>query len=287
LSTLLGKRDYQRPIIPMLTKLMTNNGGSLDFRTRTGGRRSVPKANLSCLFTTAPEWFMTSIPEEAYSGGFMSRFIPCYLEQREVFHVNPNPDPAELESDRVKKKLLAAGLKELIANFPKGSIFMTPEAAGDFVTWYDESERQIPLDERLRPSATRKPAHILRLALVLAAAKGEGEICAERLEQAIKLMDWYMATLWHMYGYNEDFVNQVKKLDVKVVEALRKRGNEALHGELMRACYKYFGDKRKMQAHMEAMEEQQIVTRINRPGYPLDYKAWPPRAWKLVGGPSV
>jgi hypothetical protein len=272
LSMLLTKQEFQRPIIPVLTKLLLHGQGKVDMRTRQFGKKHVPFVNLSALFTSAPDWFMQTIPDEAFGGGMMSRFVVCCLDDREIFNINIQAD-----DDQEARTLdrLGEGLEHVTRGM-KGKVKGTNEAQKWVEKWYMHNEQAIMSDERLEPHRNRKPANLLRMAMILGAAGGETQITQTLLEHSLAIMDWFEPTLAKLYGITDDVLSRLGRGDRRILARLAATpGNRMEHSVLTRACAVYFkGGVREMRVCLEGMCEKGLVTAVG-PG------RWPPRVWLL------
>ena len=277
LSMLLSKRDYMRPMIPLLTKLLLNSGGPVEERTRTAREKiTIERANLSFLATSAPDWFIDSIPEEAYGGGLMSRLTVCYLPGREVIYIDPN---AEDDGGEFFVSM-ATEMCQLLAHTPPGHMKFTRDAVDVLLPWYQENERRLIADERLNPHRNRLPANVIRLAIILSVSCGERVISRARFEQAVKLLEWFAPTVWAMYGYTDAAANDVNRRERRVVQTLIDNGGKMKHAAFARATLGAFGCRRTWQDCLAGLEEKGLVRRWQRPGQPAG--VWPPGEWEVV-----
>jgi len=277
LSVMLSKASYMQTMVPFLTKCLLNSGGPIEERLKSmPGKTTIEKCNLSALFTTAPDWFLTSMPEEAYGGGLMSRFVPCYLPDREVYHVDPNAE----EDDEAMFTRLSMRLNLIIKNAPKGHVKLTPKGAEWFVKWYMENERKEVFDARMEPHRNRAPANALRLALLLAISCGERIISQERIKQAVNILEWIAPTVWAMYGFTDEMGSGVGRGE-KVIIATLKKGKEhtLLHSELMQGCLSRFNGLRDMKEVVWGLVEKGVVEPLYKEGQMPS--SWPPRGWRL------
>lgn len=281
LSVMLSKASYMQTMIPLLTKGLLNSGGPIEHRLKGQGKLVIPRCNLSALFTTAPDWFLTTMPEEAYGGGLMSRFIPCYLDSREVTHVDPNAD----DSDDEAFAKLARELLLLLKNAPKGHVKMTPDAAKFFVDWYAGNEKKEVLDARMEPHRNRAPANVVRMAMLLSLAAGESTITLGKLKSAIALLDWMAPTVWAMYGFTDQAKTKVSKGENVIITSLMRHGElidgkrEFRHSEMMRRCLSRFEGKKALQEIIWGLVEKDLVGVKYKPGQHPG--SWPPYSWFL------
>lgn len=272
LSMLMTKQDFQRPIIPVLTKLLLHGDGSLDMVTKGLGRMSIPYINLSALFTSAPEWFMTTIPEEAFGGGMMSRFIVCCLQDRDRFSIDIQADDS---AGQGMMDTLADGLRAT-RGILRGHIKGT-SAANDWIKeWYLKNESAELDDSKLEPHRNRKPANLLRMAMILGAAAGRAELTRTKLEEALRVLDYMEPTLIQLYGETSPILSTMEPGERRILNYLRTQQTAVEHTLLARRCAPYFrGGAREMRHCLLGMVEKGIVT----PEYTNGVISWPPRAW--------
>ena len=276
LSMLLTKQDFQRPIIPVLTKLLLHGDGPADMRTRTMGQKiTIDYVNLSALFTSAPDWFMTTIPEEAFGGGLMSRFIVCCLDERDRYHIDIQADD---ETGAGILSNLGQRLGEL-RGVLQGHIRGTNDAAEWINAWYMENETAVLTDDRLGPHRNRKPANLLRLALILGAAGRSPHLTADRLQQALGILNYMEPTLMKLYGLTDEVVSRMDRGEKKIINKFGlTQDQEVLHRELAQTCAPFFDrGMRDMRVCLEGMVEKGIIAPVFR-----NTTIWPPRAWRLT-----
>jgi hypothetical protein len=74
LSVFLEKRDYRSGLVPLITRLADAPD---EWSSETVGRGEVKLHNVAlCMLAgSAPSWLVGSIPAEAFTGGFMARFL--------------------------------------------------------------------------------------------------------------------------------------------------------------------------------------------------------------------
>jgi len=234
LSMLLTKQDHQKPLIPVLTKLLLHGDGTAEVRTRSmGKRRQMPSVNLTSVFTSAPDWFMTTIPEEAFAGGLMSRFLVCCLEDRDIYHI-------DITADDVTDKLVTDLSRELapVRHVLKGHIKGTKLAQKWIEGFYKDNETKEIEDEKFEPHRNRKPSNLLRIAMILAAAAGTAELSRDRLEQGLQILEWLEPTMSKLYGM-ERVIGKFPKGERRIITVIKRAGCEISHTNLARSCSSY------------------------------------------------
>jgi len=275
LSMLLTKQEFQRPIVPFLTKLLLHGRGMSEMRTRGAGKKEVPHINLSALFTSAPDWFMSTIPDEAFGGGMMSRFLVCCLDERDTFHIDIQADDSK--SDAILHRL--AGGLDPIRNWNKGRMLGTDDAQSWIEKWYMLNETEAVSDDRMSPHRNRKPANLLRLAMILSAASDEERITRDVLESSLELLNWFEPTLARLYGITEEVVSYMGRGEKRIVTKLGSVNQNILpHSDLARSCLSYFrGGARDMRRCLEGLLEKGLIEAQYRNGT----HHYPPKTWKL------
>ena len=274
LSLLLTKQDFQRPIISVLTKALLHGEGQLEMRSRSMGKRyEIPFVNLSALFTSAPDWFMSTIPEEAYGGGMMSRFLVCCLDRRDVYSINIQADDCAAQATMLALSKELQGCSKVMEGHLRGET----EAQRWIEKWYIENETRVVEDERHEAHRNRKPANVLRLAIILAAAAFEPTLNKRRLEQALAILDWMEPTLTRLYGLTDETASSISKGEKRILMKLATEG-EITHSDLLRACGSYFkGGTKEMRYCLEGLVEKRLVI----PKYKVP-RLWPPSSWSIA-----
>jgi len=277
LSMLMTKQDFQRPIIPALTKLLLHGDGTLDMVTKGLGRMQIPYINLSALFTSAPEWFMTTIPEEAFGGGLMSRFLVCCLQDRDTYHIDIMADDA---SGQGMIEKLADELRN-VRGIMQGHVKGTRDANDWIKDWYQKNEHEKLDDAKLEPHRNRKPANLLRMAMILSAAAGTAELSRARLEEALAIIDYMEPTLIQLYGDTVPIISTMEPGERRIVSYMRRHAANVEHAVLARQCASYFrGGAREMRHCLLGMVEKGLLI----PQYKNGIPNWPPLKWQYRGG---
>lgn len=275
LAMLLTSQDHQKPLIPVLTKLLLHGEGPVEVRTRgMGERRGAAFVNLSALFTSAPDWFVTTIPQEAFGGGLMSRFLVCCLEERDVYHIDATSDDSD---DKVINKLATSLMP--CRTILRGHIPLDKNGQEWLNEWYLSNETKLVEDDRLGPHRNRKPSNLIRIALIHCAAAGMATLTRDRLEQALKVLDWMEPTLVKLYGMTEEMSSYMSRGERRIIRKIMAEGGEILHSPLLRSCGAYFkGGVRDMRKCIEGMLEKGLIEPVYKPGAAV---RWPPMGWRL------
>jgi hypothetical protein len=153
---------------------------SLEFAER-------PCVNL--LAATTPLWISENLSEQMIGGGFTSRVLFVYesgVRRRKLFY----RDVDHVELDLIKDRLIE-DLVHLSTNI-EGEFNFTPEAEEFASKWYSENadKWEKETDKRLVGYVERKPAHVMKLSMLLHLAHSDDLIITiEDFTQAIGLLE--------------------------------------------------------------------------------------------------
>ncbi|KKK48946.1 hypothetical protein LCGC14_3140030 [marine sediment metagenome] len=121
------------------------------YTTRTKGKVELSGICVSLLAGSAPEWLKLIIPMGAVGGGFTSRIIFVYEEDRRRSIPRPSPPDKKLRDD------LIADLK--IMTTMEGEFKLSPDAGKLFDDWYNH--RGLP-EEAMAQEEVRRGDELLR-----------------------------------------------------------------------------------------------------------------------------
>jgi hypothetical protein len=168
--------------LPVLCDLWDARDRDFSYGTRHKGEYKIKSPCVSILGASTPQWLVSSIPQSAIGGGFTRRVNFVYGKERS----QRLPWPATNHSD------LRAKLVEDMRSISTitGEYQFTEEAKPIFEKLYDESEPDDYDDEATTSYKTSKWAHATKLAMVLAAARGESLLIdKDIMEEAAQRVD--------------------------------------------------------------------------------------------------
>lgn len=174
-----------RELIDVLVDLWDGRTGSWDKMTRAHGLESIVNPWINIVSGTTPSWLAENVPASAIGGGFASRCLFVYGDQKRHFNAYPNMRPTEKARVPFREKLLA-DLERI--SLIRGAYSLTPEALERGSEWYKDLWTNTPehlKNFRLEGYLARKQTHLHKLAMVFAAA--------QRDEPVITLEDFNMA----------------------------------------------------------------------------------------------
>jgi hypothetical protein len=156
-------------------------------KTISRGTETIVGLWLNMLAATVPPGFSNSLPPEVISSGFSARSIFVFADETACTNILEIHDP---EIPRLRKALIE-DLK--IIHKIYGQYKLDKMAQKELVAWYDThvkdpTRKHVP--EYLRTFNARQHAHLLKVAMILAAAKrDELVITSEDLGQANKYVE--------------------------------------------------------------------------------------------------
>lgn len=155
-------------------------------RTKMGGTNKIKAPYLNLLGATTPDWIAKSLPLDTVGIGLTSRIIFVYQDTPRI----RDPFPKLSEAQVALKELLIKDMAT-IAQIT-GQYTLSKEAEELYRSW--DLVRQAnpnPInDPRLSGYYERKPMHVLKIAMLVAASRtNELMLNTEHLEEAFKLLD--------------------------------------------------------------------------------------------------
>lgn len=168
-GNLLNPQDKE--MVDMLVNLWDGKG----FRkvTKHSGTDDVVNPWLNIIACTTPAWIAGNFPEYMIGGGFTSRCVFVYADKKERFVAYPGlaVDP---KINEIADKLVA-DLEHIATNLI-GEYKLSPEAIAWGKEWYQAHNTTRPIhlqDDRFGGYLARKQTFIHKIAMILAASKGD------------------------------------------------------------------------------------------------------------------
>lgn len=164
----------------------------LSSSTRMRGLELAEEPVMNLLAATTPVWVAANMPEEVIGGGFSSRVIfikADSVRRRQLFYTHLNQEFGETYFDDLKKDL-TADLAHIALNL-HGEFTIEPDAQEFAENWYRiTAERDKNISHKLQGYVERRPAYVLKLAMILHVAYSDDLfICIEDIKEAISLLE--------------------------------------------------------------------------------------------------
>jgi hypothetical protein len=234
-GNLLDPQD--RSMVDLLVSLWDGKQGAFRKETKFSGNDSIENPWINLIACTTPAWIAGNFPEYMIGGGFTSRCIFVYAEkkaQRIAYPARRVPKDLGIQRDKLIEDLCE------IAKLT-GEYRLTDEAYEWGIRWYDHHIENPPPalnDDRFGGYLARKQTHIHKLAMVLAASRGDAlVITAEHLEVAntmVSALEPDMAMVFSKIGRTDESYH-VERL-VKYIQQV----GEVEWSEAYRHVHKYF-----------------------------------------------
>jgi hypothetical protein len=182
-GNLLDPRD--KAMVDLLVSLWDGKQGSLKKSTKTGGKDEIENPWINMIACTTPSWIAQNFPEYMLGGGFTSRCVFVYAEEKA--RLVPYLSKVMQAGHQEQRRKLIEDLID-ISKGPLGEYTLSPEAFLWGAEWYNRhySNRAINLeDDRFGGYIARKQTHIHKLAMIIAASESNNmQITPHHLEVA-------------------------------------------------------------------------------------------------------
>jgi hypothetical protein len=155
-------------------------------RTKSGGTNSIKAPCLTLIGATTPEWMAQAMPFDNVGIGLTSRIVFIYSDEPRI------RDPFPKLS--VDQQQLGTLLEEDLVHISQisGEYHMSPEVKKVYAKWYKGrvKDPNPTGDMRLSGYFERKPIHVLKLAMIIAASyRDEMEILEDDLHIAWQVLE--------------------------------------------------------------------------------------------------
>jgi hypothetical protein len=175
-GNLLNPQDKE--MVDLLVSLWDGKQGNFEKSTKHSGKDTVENPWINLIACTTPAWIAGNFPEYMVGGGFTSRTIFVYADEKERYVAYPGlrvPTNLEAMADSLVSDLTH------ISNLA-GEVKLSPSAVLWGEAWYKRhySVRAANLDpDRFGGYIARKQTHIHKLAMVLSAAQSDSLLITE------------------------------------------------------------------------------------------------------------
>ena len=181
-GNLLNPQDKE--MVDLLVSLWDGKQGTFEKTTKHSGKDSVENPWINLIACTTPAWIAGNFPEYMVGGGFTSRTIFVYADEKQRYVAYPGLKvPADLERQADD---LVSDLTHI--SMLSGEYKLTSSAVEWGEDWYKThySVRAANLDpDRFGGYIARKQTHVHKLAMVLSAAQSDSMlITPEHLQVA-------------------------------------------------------------------------------------------------------
>lgn len=140
-------------------------------KTKGGGTNKIKMPYLNLIAGTTPDWLARAMPLDTIGIGLTSRIVFVYADKPRM--ANPFPD---LSNEQVTLRgLLVEDLQDI--STMQGEFIFEPEAKQAYADWYrGRLEEDYTDDPRLVGYYSRKDVHLLKLCMIVSAARSNDTI---------------------------------------------------------------------------------------------------------------
>lgn len=182
-GNLLNPQDKE--MVDLLVSLWDGKEGGFEKKTKHSGSDSVANPWINLIACTTPAWIAGNFPEYMIGGGFTSRCVFVYADEKAHYVAYPYRHVPENMED-TKAKLIHD--LEWISQNLCGAYQLTEDAIAWGEEWYKHHYTHKPVhldDDRFGGYLARKQTHIHKLAMIMAASRSDDlTITAEILRDA-------------------------------------------------------------------------------------------------------
>lgn len=258
-GNLLNPQDKQ--MIDLMVELWDGKQGVFEKKTKASGDDAVENPWINLIACTTPSWIAGNFPEYMIGGGFCSRTLFVYADQKREFIAYPDeyvvPGYEQLRQDLITDLTRISEMK--------GQMQLTAEARVWGREWYQRhySTKRENLDnDRFGGYLARKQTHVHKLAMVLSASRGDSlEITKDDLELAdvmVTDLEADMPMVFSKIGQSEESVTVQRLLGW-----LRDKG-ECPYRELYMRFHQQFPGHREFENILNGLVAAGFVLKIQR-----------------------
>lgn len=246
MAVFLNKSSYNEGLVPLLTRLM-DSPDKWESKTISRGTTILSNIALSSLMCSTSDWFISNTPADMFGGGFIARNLIIHQT------ISPRIIPIPRARDETLRTRVLHELTDL--HRFQGEMFFSPRGEEAYVDFYHHNKMAKPEHDMLEAYHQRKPAHAIRLAMLLhISTHRDMEICYECFERALAILSWtekFMPSL-----LRQMFRTGVGEDAEKILRVIRSNGGVIPHSVLIR----------KMQYTMNAPQVKVVVTSLKESG---------------------
>lgn len=182
MSVLFGKQTYNQSMVSLITDLYDSRPEWIN-ETIGRGKNVLLNNCISIIAGTTPDWMQTRLPEDAFGGGFMSRFI---LVEMPDDYLKSIPWP-EKNKDYDYEKLV-----NILSDYNNlyGEMQWSNEAKNLYIEHY--KQLQPTGDSQQDAYLVRYPEHVIRLAMLLALSEKRKILNYNDYDLSRKIIDFIL-----------------------------------------------------------------------------------------------
>jgi len=209
-ESFLGQKKENTKMLVLLTDLFDSQEIPWKYRTKQSGSNVIPSVFINLLGATTPDSLASSLPPTAVGGGLTSRILFIWADGKK----KKVPKPITTREEEKLKEMLVQDLYKI--SRLAGRYEFSLEADKKWDDWYMEYEEADPnricKDPSFNGWYSRKPMYILKLSIVIAAARGDSLI-----------LEW--STI-------RDAIKDIEEIEIKMGNVFKAVGKSAITSEV-------------------------------------------------------
>lgn len=216
-----------REMIDLLVTLWDSRQGVFKKVTKSSGVDQIENPWINMIACTTPSWVAGNFPEYVIGGGFTSRCLFVYTDQKEKYVAYPHLAVPSALGD-VRHRLIQD--LEHISTLA-GPYSLTPEALDWGKLWYEVHYQKPPenlTDDRFQGYLARKQTHLHKLAMVVSASRNDSLLITKNdMVDALGMLsdlEYDMPKVFAKIGRSEESI-QTEKL----INFVHRRGRTQYH----------------------------------------------------------
>lgn len=225
--------------------------------TKNSGNDAISAPWINMIGCTTPHWISENFPEAMIGGGFVSRCIFIYAEEKDKLIAWP--DEAVRDDHEELKAALIHDLEYISQNLI-GPIKMTKEARDWGRTWYENLWTEVAKGastEQLQGYLARKQAHMVKLATILSISESDSlEIHSNHFQLAevmLKQTEKDVQKVFGRVGQTPQAANANRLIEFV------KRYKEVPYAQAYRYVIPFFPDAREFEGILKGLVESGIL----------------------------
>lgn len=253
-----------REMVDLLVTLWDGRQGTLRKVTKLSGTDEIVNPWINIVACTTPAWISGNFPEYLIGGGFTSRCVFVFAEEKEKYVAYPRE---KVPAGMYERGMALIHDLEHIAVELVGEYTLSREAVAWGTEWYERHYRERPDgldDQRFGGYIARKQTHIHKLAMVLAAAHSDTlrvEVSDLVLANTMVTdLEQDMPKVFSRLGQSQDSAHMER-----LVGMIRRRGRVP-YEEVYRFAYTYFPNARDFEGMLATILRGNLVRLVQTNG---------------------
>ena len=254
MSVLFGKQQYNVGMVSLITDLYDNRE---EWKSETIGRGKETLKNncISILAGSTPTWLQHMLPQDAFTGGFMRRFIVVEIPTS-FYKRDSNPKKPE----GIEWQGLVRQLREFISL--KGKMEWAKGSKEAYDNYYNNFEPTG--DEQYDSYVEGETEQVLKIAMLLDLNMGRMELTKKSIEQAINLLK---SILPETSSRIQMLTTHPRMQTVKDIEELLKMYGVMSEAELLSRLYRGLSQgERQFYEALSILKRTDIIEPVGKIG---------------------